>query len=398
MIISSEINQNKRVLLVGSSFSAVPLFFALKKYGFHVSVCGNKKTDPCHQYSDKSYYIDYSKPEELTEIIKLEKFDFLVPSCNDYAYMSCASIASKFKFPGYDNFEVARSLHTKKEFREMTFALNIPSPNYVETFDENNLDSKFLNFPVMVKPIDSFSGIGISKINSSNFLRDAVKEAKKASRHGDIVVEEFVDGSLHSHSAWINSGDIDLDFFVDEFCTVYPYQVNCSNHPSRLPLKIKNSVRQSIIKISKKLKLVDGLIHTQFIVKDNKYWILETMRRCPGDLYGTLIQKSTSIDYADLIVRQYINKNISKEGISKKDYQPYGRHTISSDKPLVYSSFLSKISSKKVDILALKCSGEKLGIAPFDKLAIIFVKFANKTKMYSETENMAEYIDINQII
>jgi formate-dependent phosphoribosylglycinamide formyltransferase (GAR transformylase) len=73
----------KKALLVGSSFSAAPILFALKKYGIKVSVCGKAENDPCHQYADGSFYIDYSRPDKLMAILESNKFDFLVPTCND---------------------------------------------------------------------------------------------------------------------------------------------------------------------------------------------------------------------------------------------------------------------------------------------------------------------------
>ena len=148
----------KKVLLVGSSFSAAPLYFALKKYGFHVSVCGNIETDPCHQYADASYFIDYSQSDNLTNIVESGGFDFLVPSCNDYSYMSCARIASNFKFPGFDGFEVAKTLHTKNAFRTITADLGLPAPRFIELHEGHMVDSGFLHYPILVKPIDSFSG------------------------------------------------------------------------------------------------------------------------------------------------------------------------------------------------------------------------------------------------
>ena len=384
-----------KVLLVGSSFSAAPLYFALKKYGFHVSVCGNIETDPCHQYADTSYFLDYSQPENLIEVVESGEFDFLVPSCNDYSYMSCARIASNFKFPGFDEFEVAKTLHTKNAFRAITADLGLPAPGFVELREGQTVDSGLLHYPIMVKPIDSFSGRGMSKVAIPNLLSKAVHDARQASRSGNVVLEEFIDGSLHSHSAWLQEGCVALDFFVDEFCTVYPYQVNCSNHPSSLPLEIRNNVRSSINRIASKMNLADGLIHTQFMVSGNDLWIIETMRRCPGDLYGTLVARSTGIDYADLFVRPFLGKGLPEQ-LPEIESQPYGRHTVSVDQSLVYFSFSNSIPAEQVDIVPLKGSGEMLHPAPFDKLGVLFAKFRDRETMLSTTPRLAEFVAINQ--
>ena len=271
-----------KVLLIGSSFSAAPLYFAIKKYGAHVSVCGDIEEDPCHQYADVSYFIDYSQPDRLMGIVESGDFDFLVPSCNDYSYMSCARVGLKHKFPGFDVFEVARILHTKNAFRAMTADLGIFAPGFLELHEGQKIDAGTLHYPILVKPIDSFSGRGMSKVTTPDLLPRAVHEARQQSRSGDVVLEEFIDGSLHSHSAWLQERSVVLDFFVDEFCTVYPYQVNCSNHPSNLPLKIRNKVRNSINHVARELKLVDGLMHTQFMCVGTISGLLKQCDVAPG--------------------------------------------------------------------------------------------------------------------
>lgn len=383
-------------LLVGSSFSAAPILFILKKYGITVSVCGKLKTDPCHQYADKSYYVDYSQPDDLMSIVESGKFDFLIPSCNDYSYMSSATVADKYQFPGFDSFNVASILHTKNAFRSITEDLSIPAPRFIEINKGQPIDSGTLRFPLLVKPVDSFSGRGMTKVMTPDCLSLAVQDAQQASRSENVVLEEFIDGSLHSHSAYLQNGRVALDFFVDEFCTVYPYQVNCSNHPSTLPERVRNGVKDCINRIAHFLNLNDGLIHTQFMTNGNDFWIIETMRRCPGDLYGNLISLSTGIDYADLFVRPFLGMKLP-EKMPTMSGICYGRHTISVDNPLVHFSFSHNIPAEQVDIVPLKGSGESLEVAPFDKLGILFARFTDWDTMLSVTPRLADFVEINEL-
>ena len=384
----------KKVLLVGSSFSALPILFLLKEKGFHVSVCGILKNDPCHYYSDESYFLDYSIKENLLKLASDIKFDFIVPTCNDYSYLSSSWVANQLGFPGFDSNEITNVIHNKLLFREETKSINLPSP---QLFNESSIFEDFFNshgsFELLIKPVDSFSGKGVSKIDNQKDLENAIREAKYHSRTGSTLIEEFVNGSLHSHSAFITSNQISLDFFVDEYCTVYPYQVNCSNHPSKLNEIIKNKVRDSINKLIQKFNLTDGLLHTQFIVKNENVWIIECMRRCPGDLFGYLIEKSTGVNYTNLYVASFINEN-SSNFKSNESNQFYGRHTISSINNLINFSFRHNIPCNEMEIIQLKTSGEKLKQAPYDKLGIVFAKFGDFESMNNITPNLADYINI----
>ena len=386
----------KRALLVGSSFSAAPIFFLLKKRGLHVSVCGSLRTDPCHQYADASFYIDYSDREALLCLVESERFDYIVPTCNDYSYMSCAWFAKRLGYPGFDNFDVAAIIHTKNEFRRITQQYGVPAPRANRQQVDKPIDVSGLKYPLLVKPIDSFSGRGVTKVVDVSELDAAVDIARQASRSGEIVLEEFVDGALHSHSAFIQNREIVADFFVDEFCTVYPYQVDCSNHPSRLANTIQSAVRATMSQLVKQLDLQDGLLHTQFIANSDQYWIIECMRRCPGDLYGSLIERSTATSYMDYFVRPFLGEAILPE-VQPVAHKPIGRHTISVPNPLSTYTFSHTIPASHVQITPLKNSGERMKAAPFDKLAILFAEFPDESTMLEVTPRFAEFVCIESL-
>lgn len=383
----------KRVLLVGSSFSAAPIFFELKKRGHDVSVCGSAPADPCHQYADHSFLVDYSQPEALLTLTESECFDYLVPTCNDFSYMSCAWVAEQKGFAGFDRYSVANILHTKNAFRELMAAQGLRSPRSRRLSADAPVNAGELHFPLLVKPVDGFSGRGVSKIGAASELSEALLAAQQASRSGEAVVEEFVEGSLFSHSAFIREQAIAADFFVDEFCTVYPYQVNCSHHPSSLPAALQAAVRGEMTRLVEVLGMADGLLHTQFIADGESFWIIECMRRCPGDLYGHLVELSTGVPYADFFVRPFIGEDLPMAWAADQ-VRPVGRHTISTDRKLVSYEFACRVPDAQVRIVPLKNSGEVLAPAPFDKLAIVFAEYVSAAAMFEHTPRLAEFVTL----
>lgn len=387
---------SKIALLVGSSFSAAPLFFALKRRGLEVWVCGNAKDDPCHQYADRSFYFDYSVTAELANFLKNETIDYLVPSCNDYSYMSCAALAGQYGFPGFDQLDVAEILHTKVSFRKFTEAHGIPAPRARQVRSVDEVGAFDLAQPLLFKPDDSFSGRGMTKTSADADLSSVIAQALKVSRSGQVLVEEFVEGNLHSHTAFIEDGDIAFDTFVDEFCTVYPFQVDCSNHPTRLSDAIKEAVRVAIRRLVTALKLNDGLLHTQFISNGSDVWLIECMRRCPGDLYGGLVERSMGVAYHDLVVAKYLGERYAVP--PRNDVlKPYSRHTISVTEQVVAHSFSQNVPAKNVEVVQLMISGEVLKPAPYGKLAILFAEHHSREEMLQVAPQWASHITIQSL-
>lgn len=381
----------KKVLLIGSSYSSAPILNILRKRKFHISVCGASEADPCHQYADSSFFVDYSKTDDLVDLIEKEKFDYIVPSCNDFAYMSAVVAARQFGFPGFDMPEVAEILHTKHAFRKFTLNTEIPAPAWAS--EDDLAACAKLRLPVLVKPVDAFSGLGVSKVLASEDLASAIAIAKKSSRSGGVVVESFVDGQLHSHSAFISEGKIIQDFFVDEFCTVYPYQVDSSNHPSFLPESIKCGVRDTINKLVGVLGLCNGLLHTQFICDGEAFWIIECMRRAPGDLYPNLISHSTGTAYFEMYTQPFIGEDITILPVAEIA-KNIARHTISVKASKTLFAFSHSIPSSKVSIVPLKLSGHTCKEAPYDKVAILFAEIDSLDRLRDLVPVLKDHINI----
>ena len=97
---------------------------------------------------------------------------------------------------------------------------------------------------------------------------------------------------MYSHSCIVIKNKIKNSYFVKEYCLNYPYTVDFSKIISPNPTKLQKKIINAINKIIKLLKIQSGLIHTQYIVKKKKYYLIEITRRLPGDFYSELIKKS----------------------------------------------------------------------------------------------------------
>ena len=378
----------KRVLLAGSSFSAVPILQALKDAGLHVTVAGNLPDDPCHALGDASLYFDYTDKDALLTEAKKGGFDYIVPSCNDASYIACAHAAHTLGKPGYDSAANIDLINIKGVFRQYLTEHKFPVPRFTLDGDANGL-----NLPLLVKPVDSSGGKGVTKITDKAGLAAAVDAARKASASGKIVIEEFFNGTLHSHSAFFAHGKIHVDFFADEFCTVYPYQVNCSNHPSRLSDDVRIIMQNEMTRLMQLTGMVDGLMHTQFMTDGKEIRIIESMRRCPGDLYGKMIDYSTGFDHAAHFAAPFIGRAypLAKQHMEK----PVGRHTISVVTPMLAQDVSVHLPADKIRFMPLKTAGQRLDPSPYDKFGLLFIDYADRAEMLEKTAKLADFVTLN---
>ena len=375
----------KSALLCDASFSAIPLLEALRAEGLFVAVCGSRAGDPCHALADASYDFDYSNKKKLLKVVKENHFDYLVPGCTDVSYISCAWVAEKLRLPGFDSEMAVKVINLKDEYRKIGKEKGYPIPVY-ETEVEN---FKKLKFPALLKPMSSFSGRGIVRFEKYSQLKDFIDRGEFAALRDNVLLEEFAKGQLYSHSAFLKAGKITKDFFVNEYCTIHPYQVNSSYVSTNLSTDIRKKMRQWLEFFAKDLKLVDGLLHTQFISDGKSIYLVESCRRCPGDLYSLLIEKSTGINYAALYVSSFIDS--SYVGKLKGSRKNYSRHTLSLNRDAIFISASMAFKNSKVSYLPIKKIGEVVRAAPMDRAGIFFVEHSSKRTMESLTKNLYKF-------
>jgi glutathione synthase/RimK-type ligase-like ATP-grasp enzyme len=382
----------KNILLCDANFCTLPIVESIKRKGYKLSVVGSLLSDPAHTIADDSINIDYSDVNLLYSHLSNHSYDGVVPGCNDRAYLSLAYIAEKLNFSGFDDYEKVLIIHHKDKFRAFAEKHNYPIPKAINKLK----DIDKLRFPVLVKPIDLYSGKGINKAKNIDELNVYWREAEKLSFSGSVVAEEFVEGKLYSHSAFIKNKKIIIDFFVNEYCTVYPYQVNSSNVAGLLNKNIKEELRRWTEKFAIDLDLCDGLIHTQFISDNESFYLIEVARRCPGDLYSELIRKSTGINYAELYTMPFCGLELPEE-IENITEKFISRHTVSLDKDSIFISSSIDIDHIAVENVQLKCIGEKLAAAPYGKSGIYFIEHKTKNAMESLTAKLKEYVTIKTL-
>jgi hypothetical protein len=383
---------NKRALLVGTSYGAAPLLMALKSFGFSVAVCGARPDEPCVALADTYHAIDYSDRNALLRLVSEQRYAFICPSCNDYAYMAAAYVAECLGLPGFDRLETATLLHDKARFRDFAATSGLPSPAAVTVRDGADAATSRLHPPLLVKPSDSFSGRGVSRVANLSRLPKAIAEAMRETRLGTVVVEEFIVGTLHSHSAFVASGRIIEDFFVDEFCEIYPYQVDCSNHPSRLPETVRDEVRCAIATLADRLALADGLLHTQFISGPRGIFLIECMRRCPGDLYYHLVEFSTAARYIENYVAPFVGRPMRASATDVGT--AWARHTISFPNDTVFWSFAHAIPAREIRVFPLCESASLVRAAPYGKAAILFARFDTSAEAFAVTQHLRDHLTL----
>lgn len=362
-----------RVLLVDTNFSSGPIYNHLVESGHQVFLVGGNPSDFLAKSLPNYIQIDYTNVPALEEKISEHRIDFVVPGCNDRSYEICSALNIDRRYPGIDLPEATETLNNKALFRRFAMHHGLPVPRLLDASASGSFECR----SIVVKPVDAFSGKGVSILHNpgAEQYEEAVRLARNASRSNSHLVEEFVDGRLYSHSAFVKAGKVIVDFIVAEFCTVNPFVVDTSYVDTQFPDSLRLSIRSVIEHIAKSLSFCDGLVHTQFILKNDQFWLIEITRRCPGDLYSQLIELSTGFPYA----ARYANTFVEKEDGALIHHQVRSivRHTITQDSKCILMSIQFNDDLDILRFVPIASAGDTLAPSPGGRVGIMFIDSGN---------------------
>lgn len=354
----------KKILIIGGSHRDIPLIINAKELGYYTITLGKLSNYIGYRYSDKNFNIDFKDIEGIKKIIKTENIDYLVPGSGEVPM----SIVTKLSKNGnYDSEKVFKILHSKDLFKDLCIGLNIDVPKGLCV--KNSEDINFLDFPIIVKPLNLSGGKGITVVNNKEELSSAIVHAQNLSLNKKVVVEEFIEGDLIAYSIIFKDQKIIYSFAAQEFESNYYVTTTVRVD---INYNIQTQLDSDLEKIAKKLTLKDGLLHVQFLLQDNKAKIIEVTRRIPGDLFPTLIDLSDGNEYSKAVLSCYLGNSsdlVDLLRISKKEY--YLRYCVVSKENCIFNNLHI---DKRVEVLHqtdIYESGEKIKKGDLSNIIII---------------------------
>ncbi len=144
-----------------------------------------------------------------------------------------------------------------------------------------------LQFPVMVKPITEGSSIGMAKVNESEGLPVALKEAAQYTPY--VMVEEFVPGKSITVGVFNQNGKpvvtpiLELRTKTEWYDLEAKYTEGLTEFilPAELPEDVTKAIQETTLK-AHQVAGCHGLSRIDFVVSaDNKFYILE-INTIPG--------------------------------------------------------------------------------------------------------------------
>ena len=322
----------KKILILGAGIYQVPLILTAKRLGIYTIVASIPGNYPGFEIADKVYYENTTDFEKILEIAKEEKIDGIVTAGTDVAVITIGRVCDTLGLTGlsYDAAQAATDKYRMKECYE-AFGVRTAKFRMISVDDADYADKLTgLDFPLMFKSVDSSGSRGIIKVNNREEFESARANVLDNTRSDHFIVEEYVDGEEFGAQAFVRNGK--LQFVLPHGDYVFKGDTGVPvGHfaPYDLPQEVIDDTNLQLGLAAKAMGLDNCAINADFILKDNKVYVLELGGRSGATCLAELVSIYYGYDYYEKIIRTALGEKVSFE--SDKAV-PNASHLLTSDR------------------------------------------------------------------
>lgn len=284
---------------------------------------------PVYISKDSKWYLGdknnlNKKVNEINNIIEFIKdFDVIFPIThgNNGEDGKLQGMFDLFNLKYVGSSCLASACGMDKEISKILFdSLNINQVPYITINKNYNIESikEKINYPMIIKPANGGSSIGISKVNNDKELKKGIKEALKYDNK--IIIEKFIKPRELEIAIMENNNELIISNIGEIIScnSFYDFKAKYKKKseliiPANINNEIVNKIKELATKIFYKFNLKD-YVRIDFFLEDNNLYINE-INTIPGfteiSMFPKLIM-NMGYEYTE-IISILINNSITKK-------------------------------------------------------------------------------------
>lgn len=302
----------KKLLLLGSNVGTLDLIRYAKQQGAYTIVADNlpKEKSFGKQASDSDVMISTGDIDTLIEFVRKERIDGVFAGVGEFNLLKAMELCRHFGFHFYCSKEQWDLIENKETFRSLCQTYRVPCPKTY--FTGSNVSSEVLStikYPVIVKPVDASSSIGITICKDGKSLEAAIPKAIRNSGKGRIIIEEFFEGEEFTVHYTIVKGKVSLSC-IDNRVPVAVHSGSVTTlpvariYPSTFIKEYIEQVNDKVVCLCESLNLSTGVMFVQGLYnrKHNNFSMFEAGLRCAGEAAYRITERINGNNFMNIFV------------------------------------------------------------------------------------------------
>jgi biotin carboxylase len=310
-------HQGKRIIIVGASILQIPAIIAAKEMGLYVGVVDYNPQAPGVKLADEYFNVSTIDSEGLLEVAISFRTNGIMTLATDMPMKAIAYVCNRLGLTCISEDTARLSTHKGEMIKAFErFGVSRPWYYLVDNVDQLSALMNQIEYPCIMKPVDSSGSRGVTLIHGKNHLIDAFSYATKYSTEKAVVIEEFLEGQEVSVEVLVFDGIVNVIAITDKITTGPPHFVELGHsQPSVIDDDNQDKIKQLAIKAVKSVGITQGPAHVEMMLTKNGPKMIELGARLGGDcITSHLVPLSTGVN----IVKESIKIALSEKPCVQK--------------------------------------------------------------------------------
>lgn len=275
-----------KILFLGNNLHVDTMINIAKEKGIYTIVTDNLSVEdsPVKKLADEAWDISVTDLDELETAARKAEVTAVLCGASEVCMQANRDLCKRLDLPFYVSDKAWDIVNDKLRFKEECEKFGVPVPkNFKLDMDFSKEDLAAVEYPVVVKPADGCSSIGMHICYNEEELIAGYKDAYEKSDAKKVVLEKYYSGEetsllfcyVDGEPVCIETGDVLGD---KKNGKPFLFGGNYTKHQELFEDKFVNSLKN----LFKDLGCVAGTGSVQFIFEGDDFAALEMNYRLPG--------------------------------------------------------------------------------------------------------------------
>ena len=318
----------KKLLILGANPETVPLVEIANKMGVKTIVTSNVLDEPAKKVAWKSFDVNGMDVPAVVSLARDEQVDGVLVGVADILVPAYCKVCDALGVPSYATQQIVDIFSYKDVFKATCERYGVHGvPEYYLDEQLNPSDIEKMKFPVMVKPVDGRSGMGMTVCHKAEELKKAVAKALEVSNCKRFIVERYM-GDCEDCFVYytFKDGYCSLSCIADRYTTDEQPGLSrvClgATYPSKHIKNYFSRMHNNAVRMFQNIGIRNGVLLMQAFYEDGEFYVYDPGFRLQGEAPHLHMKAVNGFDQREMLIRFALTGSMGDVDLKRQD-DPY---------------------------------------------------------------------------
>lgn len=314
----------KKLLIIGANPETVPLVEVANQMGILTYVTSNRTDDAAKKYAYKSCDVDGMDVSALISLVKSEQIDGVLVGVADILVPVYCKVCNALDLPCYATQEIIDVFSYKDTFKSTCERYGVHGiPEFYLDAEMKRSDLDKIRYPVMVKPVDGYSGLGMMVCYNEQELRLGVAKALEFSKKKRFIVERYMTcddmGMYYTFKDGVCSASCIYDRYTTDEQPGLSRVCLGGTYPSKHISEYFERMHPNVCRLFNAIGIKNGVLMLSGFYENGEFYVYDTGFRLQGEAPHLLMKAVHGFDQREMLIRFALTGTEGDVNLEKED-------------------------------------------------------------------------------